>query len=317
MPHRPIIIVLALVVLGLGADSARAQENLPKLIKKIQPAVVTVIGYDANGKVIRLGSGFFIDGNDHIITNRHVISGVAKAEVKTADGAHYLLKTMVSEDREADLVKLVVEGLKGTHSYLPITQTQPEVGERVVVVGSPLGLEQTVSDGMVSAIRNIPGRGEILQISAPVSAGSSGGPVVNLKGEVIGVATFQMSRGQNLNFAIPGRRVVALRDFPPRSITETREGETTKSPAELKPSLPPRPKVLVPPPRLQLPRLSRRPLRRMIACGSFLDILVAARGREINQPPSPGSAGTRSPTSCPAIYFLINRSGGCRFCSNE
>ena len=159
MSHRPFVIVLNLLFLCSLTYPTHAQENLPKLIKRIQPAVVTVIGYDANGKVIRLGSGFFIDSNGHIITNRHVISGVAKAEVKTADGARYLLKAMVSEDQEVDLVKLVVEGLKGTHSYLPITPTQPEVGERVVVVGSPLGLEQTVSDGMVSAIRNIPGRG--------------------------------------------------------------------------------------------------------------------------------------------------------------
>ena len=259
MSHRPFKVFLTILFLGLWTGPLGAQENLPKLIKRIQPAVVTVIGYDANGKIIRLGSGFFIDGKDHIITNRHVISGVAKAEVKTADGARYLLKAMVSEDQQVDLVKLVVEGLKGIHSYLLITQTQPEVGERVVVVGSPLGLEQTVSDGMVSAIRNIPGRGEILQISAPVSPGSSGGPVVNLKGEVIGVATFQMSRGQNLNFAIPGRRVLALRDFPPRSITETKAEERQNPQPMLKQSLPPRPKLLVPPPKLQLQQPENAP----------------------------------------------------------
>ena len=242
-----------MLVLGLGADSARAQENLPHLIKKIQPAVVTVIGFNANGKVIRLGSGFFINDHGQIITNGHVIYGVARAEVKTADGAHYPLKVMVAEDREADLVKLVAEGLQGNRNYLPIAPILPEVGERVVVVGSPLGLEQTVSDGMVSGIRHIPGRGEILQVSAPVSPGSSGGPVANLKGEVVGVATFQMGRGQNLNFAIPGKRVAALRDFPPRPLAEIREEETPKSQPGMKPSLPPRPKVLVPPPRLQLP----------------------------------------------------------------
>ncbi|MCX5891901.1 MAG: S1C family serine protease [Deltaproteobacteria bacterium] len=259
MPHRPIIVVLALVFLGLGADSARAQENLPQLIKRIQPAVVTVIGYNSTGRVIRLGSGFFINDRGHLITNGHVIYGVARAEVKTADGAHYPLKMMVAEDRAADLVKLVVEGLKGKRDYLPIALTLPEVGERVVVVGSPLGLEQTVSDGMVSGIRQITGRGEILQISAPVSPGSSGGPVVNLQGEVVGVATFQMGRGQNLNFAIPGKRVAALRDFPPRPLAATGEGETPKSQPGMKPALPPKPRVLVPPPRLQSPQPAANP----------------------------------------------------------
>ena len=253
MPHRTLITILALVVLGLGADSARAQENLPQLIKKIQPAVVTVIGYNANGKVIRMGSGFFINNHGQVITAAHVIYGVARAEIKTADGAHYPLKMMVAEDRAADLVKLVAEGLQDNRSYLPIAPILPEVGERVVVVGSPLGLEQTVTDGMVSGIRQIPGRGEILQISAPISPGSSGGPVANLRGEVVGVATFQMGRGQNLNFAIPGKRVAALRDFPPRPLAETREGETPQPQPGMKPSLPPRPQVLVPPPRMQLP----------------------------------------------------------------
>ncbi len=253
MDQRPIIAILALVVLGLGADSAWAQENLPQLIKKIQPAVVTVIGYDTNNKVVRMGSGFFINNHGQVITAAHVVYGVARAEIKTAEGAHYPLKVMVAEDRAADLVKLVAEGLQDNRSYLPIAPTLPEVGERVVVVGSPLGLEQTVSDGMVSGIRQIPGRGEMLQISAPISPGSSGGPVANLRGEVIGVATFQMGKGQNLNFAIPGKRVAALRDFPPRPLAETREGETPQAQPGMKSSLPPRPKVLVPPPRMQLP----------------------------------------------------------------
>jgi S1-C subfamily serine protease len=258
MNHRQIMIVLTLIFVCLWAGHSTAQENLPKLIKRIQPAVVTVIGYDTNGKIIRLGSGFFIDGNGHLITDYHVLTGVARAEAKTADGVHYQLKVKVAEDQATDLVKLVVEGLKETPYYLSISQNLPEVGERVIVVGSPWGLEETVSDGIVSGIRNIPGRGEILQISAPISPGSSGGPVVNTKGEVIGVATFQISRGQNLNFAIPGKLVQALRDFPPRILVEKPEEKQGSQPAQ-KQSLPPQPTVLVPLPRLQLPQHEAAP----------------------------------------------------------
>lgn len=93
---------------------------------------------------------------------------------------------------------------------LSINASLPEVGERVVVIGSPLGLEQTVSDGIVSAVREVSAFGTIIQITAPISPGSSGSPVVNMKGEVIGVATFQSMIGQNLNFAIPGERIAKL-----------------------------------------------------------------------------------------------------------
>ena len=253
-----IIVVLAIILLGLLEGPTQAEENLPKLNKSIQPAVVTVIGYDADGKIILLGSGFFINGNGHIITNGHVVAGVARAEVKTADGARYPLKAMVSEDREADLVKLVVEGLKSAPHYLPTTQPLPGVGERVVVVGSPMGLEQTVSDGMVTGIRNIHGRGGVLQISAPISPGSSGGPVVNLRGEVIGVASFQIGKGQKLNFAIPGKRVQGMIDFTPRPLAEkdrkVEEKQRSQQGQGQEMSLPPRPKVLVPSPKLQFPQ---------------------------------------------------------------
>lgn len=247
--------ILALFFLSLLARQALPQESLSRLIKRIQPAVVTIIGYDANGKVAKIGSGFLLDNEGHVITCAHVISGVGRAEVKMPNGMRYPLKTLVAEDLSADLAKLLVDGLGGNPAYLPISTTLPEVGERVVVVGSPLGLEETVSDGMVSGIRIIPGRGEILQISAPISAGSSGGPVVNLKGEVVGVAMFQMGRGQNLNFAVPGNRVLALRDGPPRPLRtqETKGPPSQPAPPGMGPSLPPPPKVLVAPPRLQWP----------------------------------------------------------------
>jgi serine protease Do len=230
------------VFAGWWGNQARAQENLPALIKSIQPAVVTVIGYNAEGKVIRLGSGFFVSENGHLITNLHVVSGIARAEVKLPQGGLYPLTTLLSEDKQADLVKLAVAITGGTPHYLPVSGSRPEVGEHVLAVGSPLGLEQSVSEGLVSAIRTIRGRGEFLQISAPISPGSSGGPVVNLKGQVIGVATFQI-RGQNINFAAPGSRVLALGEGPPRPLGKIDE----------KKSLPPRPGVRVPPPQMRVP----------------------------------------------------------------
>jgi S1-C subfamily serine protease len=234
--------IVLIVISGFRSSPAQAQENLPQLIKKVLPAVVTVVGLNAKGKVIQLGSGFFVDRQGHLITNLHVIKGVARAEVKLPKGEIYPLTEIVAADDKADLVKLTVPLPGGSPHYLTVSPTRPEVGEHVVVLGSPLGLEHTVTDGMVSAIRTIKNRGEFLQISAPISPGSSGGPVVNMQGQVIGIATFQV-RGQNINFAVPGYRVLALKDGPLRPLPG--QGPEGKS-------LPARPGVNVPRPQMQV-----------------------------------------------------------------
>jgi S1-C subfamily serine protease len=234
--------VLILLLSAGGLGSGRAQDSLPELIKRVVPAVVTVVGFNAAGKVIRLGSGVFIDPEGHLITNLHVITGVARAEVKLLQGEIYPLTAMVAADEKADLVKLAVNLPGGAPHYLTVSGARPAAGERVLVLGSPLGLEQTATDGMVSAVRTIRDRGEFLQISASISPGSSGGPVVNMKGQVIGIATFQV-RGQNLNFAVPGYRILALRDGPPQPLPgQGAEGK----------SLPARPGMNIPRPQMQV-----------------------------------------------------------------
>jgi tetratricopeptide (TPR) repeat protein len=97
----------------------------------------------------------------------------------------------------------------------------PSEGEDIFVIGNPLGLESTVSSGIVSAVRDIPAFGKILQITAPVSPGSSGSPVINSKGEVIGIATFIFTKGQNLNFAIPSDKIIALKETSKTTLSES------------------------------------------------------------------------------------------------
>lgn len=252
-----LVIRTALVLLGLMLYPSQmcAQEDLPHLIARIQPAVVTVIIYDVSGKVIGNGSGFFIDPQGHLITNYHVLSRGARAEIKTQDGRRYPIKMVMAEDQKADLIKVRVDlPADAPHSYLQVSATRPMVGERVLVIGSPMGLDQTVTDGMVSGIRLLPGMGEMLQISAPISPGSSGGPVVNVKGEVLGVARGFLTRGQNLNFAIPGSRVLALREGSPRPLV-ARDGKE-HTPAM---GLPPQPLGLPPRPTIHLPPRSPEP----------------------------------------------------------
>jgi tetratricopeptide (TPR) repeat protein len=205
--------------------SALAQEKLPEIVKKIEPSTVVILTYDKDGKIIGQGSGFFISEEGDIITNRHVLAGAHRAEVKTSSGKVYTITLIVAEDKEADIIRVSVNIPKESVRPLSLSSSIPEVGERVAVIGSPLGLERTVSDGIVSAVREIPAFGKIYQITAPISPGSSGSPVVNMKGEVIGVATFQFVEGQNLNFAVPGGRIAKLKTEEGKTLNEWKKGK--------------------------------------------------------------------------------------------
>ena len=185
-------------------------ESLPSLIKRIKPSTVIIFAYDDKGEFLKLGSGFFISQNGDVITNYHVIQGASSAEIKTADEKTYPITYIVAGDEQNDIIRLSVN-IPSQYVYpLSLSKTIPEVGERIIVYGSPLGLENTVSDGIVSAIRDVPDYGRVIQITAPISPGSSGSPVLNMQGEVIGVATFQSIEGQNLNFAIPSEKITSL-----------------------------------------------------------------------------------------------------------
>jgi len=203
-----------------------AQENLPEIVKKIEPSVVVITTYDKEGKILGQGSGFFISNDGDVITNRHVLQGANRVEVKTSEGKRYSITRVLAEDKEGDLIRVSVDISTSAVKPLGVTRSLPKVGEQVVVIGNPLGLERTVSDGIVSAVREIPEFGKIIQITAPVSSGSSGSPVLNMKGEVIGVATFLMLEGQNLNFAIPAERVAKLTPGEGQTLAEWQAGRT-------------------------------------------------------------------------------------------
>jgi tetratricopeptide (TPR) repeat protein len=188
----------------------KPMESLPSLIKRIKPSTVIIFVYDDKGEYLQLGSGFFISQNGDVITNYHVLQGASSAEIKTSDGKTYPITYILAGDEQNDIIRLSVN-IPSKYVYpLSLSKTIPEVGERIIVYGSPLGLENTVSDGIVSAIRDIPDYGRIIQITAPISPGSSGSPVLNMQGEVIGIASFQMVEGQNLNFAIPSEKIASL-----------------------------------------------------------------------------------------------------------
>jgi len=208
-------IMFGLLVWLVSTGPLDAEADLTKLVDKIRPAVATIVVYNVNREITGIGSGFFIDKRGHLITNYHVLAGSYAADVRTLDGKTYPIKLVVAGDKSVDLVKVLVDIPRQAIKSIKLSDNLPSIAEQILVVGSPMGLAHTVSEGIVSSIREIPAVGKFFQMSAPISPGSSGSPVINLKGQVIGVATFQLVRGQNLNFAVAGASVLNLKATGP------------------------------------------------------------------------------------------------------
>ncbi|PYS76892.1 MAG: hypothetical protein DMF66_12210 [Acidobacteria bacterium] len=194
---------LALLALFVFAASASAEESLPELVRRVKPSVVSVITYNAAGEVTLTGSGFFIRPGQ-VLTNLHVVEGAHHAEIRTFEGKGktYKVAGLVEVDEDGDLAVLRVDMPAGRASVAETTAVVPDEGERIFVIGNPLRLEGSVADGIVSAVREVPSLGNIVQITAPISHGNSGSPVFNMRGQVVGVVTIRVMNGENINLAL-------------------------------------------------------------------------------------------------------------------
>lgn len=199
----------------------QAQETLPELVKRVKPVVVAIVTYDATGDALMTGSGFFVEPGQ-VITNLHVIRGASRAEVKTLDGKGkvYPVAGALAIDEDGDLALLKIDMPLERAKKSELAATLPDEGEKIFVIGNPLKLEGSVSDGIVSAVREVPNLGRIIQITAPISHGNSGSPVFNLRGEVLGVVTIKVTNGQNINLAIGSARITQLRHGRLRPLSE-------------------------------------------------------------------------------------------------
>ena len=197
----------AMLIVLVTGRVAMAQ-SVKDIAKNSFPSVVLVTMEDANRQPLCLGSGFFV-AEGVIATNYHVIEGAASGRVKLiGQKDSFPIKGTVGVDQRHDLVLLAVDH-KAAPALSVADDHTVEVGEKVYAVGNPRGLEGTFSEGIVSGIRDVE-KDRLIQITAPISPGSSGGPVLGEKGTVIGVAVATLKSGQNLNFAIP---VAALRQM--------------------------------------------------------------------------------------------------------
>jgi len=235
MTHLSYPRLLSALVLLLFAYGARAQQSLlPDLVRRVKPSVVAITTYDSNNEALMTGSGFFT-GPGKVVTNLHVVRGASRIEVKTLDGKGrvYAVNGTLALDEEGDLTVLSVDMPPDRVRAIELATSLPDEGEQIFVIGNPLKLEGSVSDGIVSAIREVPDVGRIIQITAPISHGNSGSPVFNLHGQVIGVVTVKVTNGQNINLAIGASRVAQLKSDKLRPIADL----STKNKAESAESL--------------------------------------------------------------------------------
>ena len=174
------------------------------IYKNTVNSTVTILTNDGQG------SGFFVAPNI-IATNYHVVEGATNAScILNNSDIEYKIDGYVGVDESVDLILLKVSTLN--KPAIKFAVTTASIGQKVYVIGSPQGLPATISDGIISGMRNFEGI-KLLQMTASISPGSSGGPVLNSNGELIGISVSQLTEGQNLNFAIPKSYLQILLDF--------------------------------------------------------------------------------------------------------
>ena len=202
-------------ILFLSLNSVGFAKSISDIVKENSDAVVMVITFDKHQKPLGLGSGFFVKSDGVLVTNYHVIENAFSIWVRISNGGLFSVKDILNVDNQGDIAVLRVHG-----KNLPVVNMgdsrKAKVGDGIVAIGHPLAMtislemdiEATTTEGIISARRAVRETGRhFLQISAPISPGSSGGVLLNMEGEVIGMTTATITGGQNINFAIPVNQI--------------------------------------------------------------------------------------------------------------
>ena len=179
------------------AQQQPTEPSTEELFRLASPAVVLIQVFDAAGKKRSQGSGFVVATDGSVVTNYHVIRGAFSALARTQDGSSWPVGGVVGYDSDRDVAVIKIEG-SNMRALRVSDSEQLRVGQKLVAIGSPFGLQNTVSEGIISGLR-----GGLIQMTTPISPGSSGGAVLNSRGEVVAVAVATVRGGQNINFAVP------------------------------------------------------------------------------------------------------------------
>lgn len=239
---RNFLFGLLFYLVALPSHAQEARSDLTNVFQSTIKATAKLLVKDENGAQIASGSGFFVrlpedtavaklfdhdseltdlllekfavgstKGHAALVTNFHVVRGASSVDIVLPDKSRGQVAKVLSEDRSADLCILHVEFVDAkAPPSLQISPVEPEVGEDVFCIGSPLGLDFSFSNGIVNGLRKSSRGISQVQISNPISPGSSGGPLVTDDGKVVGIITSSLTAGQNLNFAVSAQTLHRL-----------------------------------------------------------------------------------------------------------
>jgi S1-C subfamily serine protease len=250
---RHLLLAFLLVVTPLLGQASpqkapHPRKNVATIARESKGAVVSIVMADKGGQPIAQGSGFVVSRDGRIVTNYHVVKNGSSGLIKLPDGSFFNVDGVLAFDDYHDIAVIRAHGTNFKTLALGDSD-RLQVGDEVVAIGSPLSLESTVSNGIVSGIRTVKknvfdemapqGGQKVLQITAPISHGSSGGPLFNLSGEVVGITSAALVGGENLNFAVPindARKLLnvpatqALLAFPNEPENEPQEHAAAQDP---------------------------------------------------------------------------------------
>ncbi len=194
-----------------------------KAVERAESTIVTIRFYDSEGRMLHEGSGFCINKDGDVITKRPLFKGVHKADVRTKDGMLYPVKDVVSENKEASLIRVSVQVPSRLVLSLPVSLPLPSMSQPLLTIGTSPGVIKPSAYGLVSTIREIPGIGKVIQVTPGLPSSVDGNPVIDMKGRMVGVAIVEWVEGQNVHFIIPTETVLKL--VPARKGTPLSEWE--------------------------------------------------------------------------------------------
>ncbi|MFC1823866.1 S1C family serine protease [Thermodesulfobacteriota bacterium] len=216
------ILILIAWSLFIADGLAYSALSFPDFAENFSPSVVSIIALDENDQERSFGSGFFIDANGLIVTSHHVLAGCSEAIVRTPGGQEGRVIEIKADSPELDLL-VARTSLRNTKPLVLGDSDSITVGEEIICLGNPAGLEGAISAGIISGIK-MSGGIKLIQTTAPITPGISGGPLLRATGKVVGIATAFLGHGRNIHLAMPSNylRTLSSTHLKPGSLPKER-----------------------------------------------------------------------------------------------